>query len=219
MTDFAYPKICYNKLMIITYHGAQHVKLDTTISYNPVAKSSKKGRLTKYGANIAISSMNTSEYNGVAEMTHGSREPFTLAGPGEYETQGIFIKGVGVETQTEDGLKINTVYIFTLDNMQVCFLGSLSKKLSAEVREAMGAADIVFACGNDDKNSLSPYEIYTVAQSLNPKIIIPIGFNQTDFALFLREGGKDGKEQLDKLTIKRKDIDLKNGEVIALTEI
>jgi hypothetical protein len=208
--------------MIITYHGTQHVKLtlgDTTISYNPVGKTSKKGKLTKYGANIALSSMNTPEYNGVGEMAHGNKEPFTVTGPGEYETQGIFIKGVGVETQTEAGMRINTVYTFTLDNMQVCFLGSLSKKLSAEVREAMSGADIVFACGSDDKESLSPYDVYTAAQSLSPKIIIPIGFNQTDFTLFLKEGGKDGKEQLEKLTIKRKDIDIKNGEVIALTEI
>jgi Beta-lactamase superfamily domain len=208
--------------MIITYHGAQHVKLslgDTTISYNPVGKTSKKGKITKYGANIALSSMNSPEYNGVEDMAHGSRAPFTVTGPGEYETQSIFIKGVGVETQIGGETKINTLYTFTLDNMQVCFLGSLSKKLSAEVREAMSGADIVFACGNDDKDSLSPYDIYTVAQSLNPKIIIPIGFNQTDFALFLREGGKDGKEQLEKLTIKRKDIDIKTGEVIALIEI
>ena len=81
--------------------------------------------------------MNAAEYNGVGEMAHGSREPFTVTGPGEYETQGIFIKGVGVETETANGTAINTVYTFTLDNMQVCLLGSLSKKLSAEVREAM----------------------------------------------------------------------------------
>lgn len=207
--------------MIITYHGSQHVKIvlgDLTIGYNPVSKTAK-GKVTKYGANIALSSMNMPEYNGVSEITSGSKGIFAVTGPGEYETQGIFIKAVGVETATPKGMHINTIYTFTLDNMKVCFLGNLSKKLTVHEREQIENIDIVFACSPYDESGLNPFEIYTTAQSFSPKIIIPIGFSEKTLPLFLKEGGKDGTDRLEKLTIKRKDIDMKNGEVITLIEV
>jgi hypothetical protein len=207
--------------MIITYHGEQHVKLalgDLSISYNPVSKSSKK-KVTKYGADIALSSLHLPEYNGVEEMSYNGKTPFSVTGPGEYERDGVFIKGVGVETILKDTTYINTVYTFTLDNMKVCMLGNLSKKLTGTVREELDDIDIVFAASPESGEGLSPFDVYTTAQSLNPKIIIPIGFNDVTLPLFLKEGGKDTKDYLEKLTIKRKDIDQKNGEIITLKEI
>jgi Beta-lactamase superfamily domain len=207
--------------MIITYHGTQHVKLslgDLTIAYNPVSKTAT-GKVTKYGANIALSSMNTSEYNGVSEATHGSKELFTITGPGEYETQGVFIQGVGVETKTKSGMHINTIYTFNLDNMSICFLGSLSKKLTVREREVIADTDVVFVCEGSEVENLNIAELYQTAQSLSPKIIIPIGFSDTTLPLFLREAGTDTREYIEKLTIKRKDIEGKNGEVIALMEV
>ena len=207
--------------MIITYHGAQHVKLslgDLTIAYNPVSKGSK-AKVTKYGANIALSSIHLPLYSGVDEVTHGSKEPFTVTGPGEYETQGIFIKGIGVDTALGKENKINTIYTFTLDNMKVCLLGPLSKKLTAHEREEIGSVDIVFAGDHQTEGALSPFDIYQTAQSLSPKIIIPIGFDEKSLPLFLKEGGADKREYVEKLTIKRKDIDMKNGEVVPLMEV
>jgi Beta-lactamase superfamily domain len=207
--------------MIITYHGTQHIKLalgDVTIAYNPVAKGAK-GKVTKYGANIALSSMNMPDYNGVAEVSTSSRTPFTITGPGEYETQAIFVKGVGVETKTKAGMHINTIYTFTLDNMSVCFLGSLSKKLTAREREVIGDVDVVFVSEGIDVENLNIAELYQTAQSLSPKIIIPTGFSDTTLPMFLREGGKDTPEYIEKLTIKRKDIEMKVGEVVALMEV
>ncbi len=213
--------ICYTSYMIITYHGNQHIKLglgDLTISYNPVSKEGK-GKVTKYGADIAISSLHTPEYFGLEEVTHGNKSPFVITGPGEYETRGVFIKGVGVDTQTKKGAQINTIYTFTLDNMSICFLGSLSKKLTGAVREFVDDADIVFVGEGVHVENLNPFELYQAAQSLNPKIIIPIGFGDTTLPLFLKESGKDTREYVEKLTIKRKDIEQKNGEVIALMEV
>lgn len=206
--------------MIITYHGAQHVKLqvgDMTIGYNPVSKSAK-GKVTKYGANIALSSLHLPLYSGIDQLTLGSKTPFSITGPGEYETEGVFVQGVGVET-TIDGKKyINTIYTFTFDSIKVCFLGSLSQKPSAPVREVIDGADIVFV-GGGEEGSLAPYELYNIALSLGAKIIIPTGLSEKDLPLFLKEGGVDKREYLEKLTVKRKDVELKNGEVIALMEV
>ena len=174
--------------MIITYHGAQHVKLtlgELTIAYNPVAKGSK-AKVTKYGSNIALSAVKLPLYSGIEEVMHGGKEPFSVTGPGEYETQGIFVKGVGVETVFGNEVKINTIYTFTLDNMKVCFLGALSKKLTAHEREEIGNVDIIFAGDYQGEGALSPFDIYQTAQSLNPKIIIPIGFDEKSLPLFLK---------------------------------
>ena len=207
--------------MIITYHGTEHAKLvlgDMTVSYNPVSKDSKK-KVTKYGADIAISSINLPEYNGVSEVVHGSKTPFYITGPGEYETQGIFIKGIGVETDLYEKKYINTIYTFTMDNMKVCFLGNLSKKLAAAEREELEDVDIVFACSPEDGEGLSPFEIYTEAQKLSPKIIIPLGFNEKTLPLFIKEGNVETKDYAEKLTIKRKDIEQKNGDIVTLAEV
>jgi hypothetical protein len=207
--------------MIITYHGSQHIKLsvgDITLGYNPVSKGAA-GKVTKYGATIALSSLHDPLYNGLSELTHGGKEPFVIKGPGETETQGIFIKGVLTEAKLKKGFKINTVYSFIFDGMKVCFLGTLTQKLTGSEREQIGDVDVLFVCGSDDEHSLNPFELYNQALVLEPKIIIPIGFNEKDLPLFLKESGADKREYVEKLTIKKKDIEGKAGEVLPLMEI
>ncbi len=207
--------------MIITYHGNQHIKLslgDITIAYNPVSKGSK-GKVTKYGASIALSSINFPENNGFDQVCHGGKEPFVIKGPGEYEIDNIFIKGVESVADLSTGKKINTSYSFIFDNMKVCFLGSLTHKLTATEREMIGDVEILFVCGGEDRELLNSFESYSNALVLEPKIIIPIGFNEKDLPLFLKEAGKEKIDSLEKLTIKRKDIEMKNAEIVLLSEI
>jgi L-ascorbate metabolism protein UlaG (beta-lactamase superfamily) len=56
---------------------------------------------------------------------------------------------------------------------------------------------------------------YALAVQLEPKAIIPMHYEPQDLKNFLKEAGEDVKPQ-EKLTIKKKDLDGKEGEIVVL---
>ena len=151
--------------MIITYHGLEFVKLqvgDTVIGINPPSKESKFKR-TSFGADIALVTLNDPDFNGGDSLSRGDRNPFVIAGPGEYEIGGTFIKGLPSQSNYGGKDRINTIYSLSVDGMNICFLGALSNPvLKNETIEAVDGIDILFVPigGN---GVLTPAEGYKVA--------------------------------------------------------
>ena len=58
-----------------------------------------------------------------------------------------------------------------------------------------------------------------LASSLEPKLIIPMDYDDASLKAFLKEIGEEKADVVDKLTLKRKDLDTKEGEVIVLKAI
>ena len=211
--------------MIITYFGREHFKLqvgDLTVAINPVSKEGK-GKVTKYGADITLITTNHPDYNGAEQTELGAKTPFVIKGAGEYEVQNIFIKGFGTTTTLKDGKKEtvyqNTSYVFTIDGIRVTFLGALSEILKPEHKEVIDETDVLFIPVGEDGFLLNPYDAYKLAVSLEPKLIIPMDYNEQSLPIFLKETGKDKVEPVEKLTIKRKDIEGKLGEVVLFHEL
>ncbi len=210
--------------MIVTYFGKSCFKIqqgETVIAYNPISKDTTSGvKPVRFGAQVALSSTRHPDYNGVENTSFGETVPFVIEGPGDYEVKGIFIKGMMTDVVLDGKKYINTIYTLTVDNINLCFLGALgSGALSAEAREKIGSPDILFVpIGGGDV--LDPAQAQKLALSLEPKIIIPMeyGDDMQKDALkhFLREAGQDSVSPIEKLTVKRKDIESKNGEVIIL---
>ena len=121
------------------------------------------------------------------------------------------------ESTLEEKKYINTIYSFTIDNISICFLGCMShNKISAEIRGDIGSPDILFVpIGNHDL--LDPSEAYKLAVSLEPKIIIPMDYDDKTLKAFLKEGGQDKVEAIDKLTLKAKDVVGREGEIVVLS--
>jgi hypothetical protein len=63
---------------------------------------------------------------------------------------------------------------------------------------------------------LGPAEAYKFAVSLEPSIIIPMNFDEKSLKVFLKESGNEGIKPTEKLTIKKKDLDGKEGEIVIL---
>lgn len=126
--------------MIITHHGADFFKVsfgDTTIAVNPISKDSKI-KSTKFGSDITLVSLNSSEHNGVEQTSRGEKESFVIQGPGEYEVQGVFIKGFLSNSVCGGKERINTIYTVALEGINLGFLGALSdEKLTAEAKEGL----------------------------------------------------------------------------------
>lgn len=211
--------------MIATYHGGVFLKLQTgdiTIAINPISKDSGK-KVTRFGSDICLVSSNLSLTNGVEQVESAGKTPFIISGPGEYEIKGINIKGVESDFNWDKQVKKNTSYIFTFDNIKICVLGVLTEKLSAEARDAISSCDLLIlpVCeGKEGENKfLSAHDAVVVANNLEPKMIIPVGYDDKTLPVFLKEAGALGLQAIEKLTIKKKDLDGKEGAVVTLQEI
>jgi L-ascorbate metabolism protein UlaG (beta-lactamase superfamily) len=211
--------------MIITHHGADFFKVsfgDTTIAVNPISKDSKL-KSTKFGSDITLVSLNSPEHNGVELTSRGEKESFVIQGPGEYEVQGVFIKGFLSNSVYGGKEHINTIYTVALEGINLGFLGALSdEKLSAEAKEGLEGIDILFVPVGGD-GVLDPSAAHKLAVQFEPKIIIPSHFAEVGekdaLKKFLKESGEESVRPIDKLTIKKKDVEGKEGEVIVLESL
>ncbi len=217
--------------MIITNLGHEFFKVqlgDLTIAFNPPSKESTF-KSAKFGADIVLETLAHEDMSGGSDLAYGDRAPFIISGPGEYERKGIFIKGVAgasrYDLDAKDENLINTIYSLSVDGINLLFLGAQSTELPAQLSDVVDEVDIVFIpIGGDASKSggemgvFSPKEAYKVAMNLEAKVIIPMHFSSAkDEALkqFIKEAGGEST-MTDKLTIKRKDIEGKEGEIIVL---
>lgn len=208
--------------MIITYHGLEFFKIqfgDIIVAFNPPSKESKF-KSSRFGADIVLISLNHEDFNGSDTLSYGDKMPFVINGPGEYEIKNIFVKGF-FSTSSYKNKKINTIYFLKLESMNICFLGALgSADLSQEIKEKMDDIDILFVpIGN--KEVLDSTDAYKLAVKLQPKIIIPMHYSDDKdpcLKTFLSEEGIKNLEPLDKLTLKRKDLVNKDGEIVVLAQ-
>lgn len=207
--------------MIITYLGGEFVKVqfgDTTIAFNPVSKDSSL-KTSKFGADIVLSSLNHEDMNGVDQLSFGDKKPFVITGPGEYEVKGVFIKGLPGISKYGGEDRINTIYTLSLEGMNICHLGAqVASELQKDTDEAIGEVDILFVPIGGD-GVLDPAAAYKLAVSIEPKIIIPIHYgdigDKDALKKFLKEAGENPKAE-PKLTLKKKDLEGKEAEVVVL---
>ena len=182
--------------MIISYQGLDSFKIsqgDLAVAVNPQAKTSADVTLFSSGR------AETSEKSG-----------FVIDGPGEYEIKEVFIKGF----LTEGKDRLNTIYLITFEGMKLCYLGAIANpELSSETNEAIEDVDILFV----PVNTLDPAAAYKLAVALEPKVIIPMNFDNKTLEQFLKEGGEK-VEPIDKFVVKKKDLEGKEGEIVLLKE-
>lgn len=97
-----------------------------------------------------------------------------LAGAGEYEVSGISVIGL----QTEEG----TVFLYEVDNLRICNLGNVTKKLSDTKLSQVGDIDILLL--PVVPNSLE------LMQQFESLYVIPFAYKeQAELDKFLKESG------------------------------
>lgn len=206
--------------MVISYEGTEFFRIqygDTVLAFNPVSKSSslKGGR---FGADIVLISLNHEDFNGVENVTFGERKPFVISGPGEYELKGVSVRGLSSESNYGGEKRLNTIYLVNIEGMNICFLGALSAvSLAKEVTQYLEDIDILFVPIGGD-GLLDSESAYKLVVNLEPKIVIPMHYTSSkkDLDQFLKEAGESGHELFDKLTLKRKDLEDKEGDIMVL---
>ncbi|MDE1874840.1 MAG: MBL fold metallo-hydrolase [Patescibacteria group bacterium] len=206
--------------MVITYQGGAFVKVqfgDITLAVNPVSKDSKRFKPVRFGADIALVSINDADMNGLDQVSFGEKQAFAITGPGEYEIKEVFIKGFKSDSRYGGEYRLNTLYTVHLENMNLCFLGAhVGKDIPDDASEALDDVDVLFVPVGAE-GTLSPADAYKLAVKVEPKLIIPLSFgNSAALKAFLKEAGEEADKPQDKLTLKKKDLDGKEADVVVL---
>ncbi len=205
--------------MVITHHGGQCFKVsfgDTTLAFDPVSKQAKKLSAVKFGADVAFISMHHANFNGADQVAFGNKEPFVISGPGEYEVGEVTARGYGVETMYEGEKRFNTIYQVTLEGMNIVFLGALGEPdIDPKILGEFGDIDILFIpIGGGDV--LEVPQASKLAVKLEAKCVIPMHYDQNALKAFLKEESAESVKPIDKLTVKKKDVQAMNGDVVVL---
>lgn len=205
--------------MVITHHGGQCFKVsfgDTTIAFDPISKKSKLGSV-KFGADVAFVSLHHPDFNGTDEVAFGSKQPFVVDGPGEYEIGAVTARGYGVKTVYDKVERFNTIYQVKLEEINMIFLGALgSEVIDPQILADFGDIDILFVpIGGGDV--LDVPAASKLATKLEAHCIIPMHYTDTALKAFLKEVGSDNGKPVDKLTVKKKDLALMESEIVVLS--
>ncbi|OGY58136.1 MAG: hypothetical protein A3D47_00335 [Candidatus Colwellbacteria bacterium RIFCSPHIGHO2_02_FULL_43_15] len=132
-----------------------------------------------------------------------------IQGPGEYEVAGIKIKGVNLGGESNHKY-IRTMYLVEMDELNLCFLGEMEKDLDESFLENMGEVDILFVEGEDVK------KITTLIKDIDPRMVV--SKSDTSAKALAKELGQT-TEPVDRLSVKKKDLDENETKLIWLRDL
>lgn len=205
--------------MVITHHGGQCFKVsfgDTTLAFDPISKKSKLSPV-KFGSDVAFISMHHPDFDGADQVALGSKQPFVVEGPGEYEIGDVTARGYAVKTVYAGVERYNTIYQVTLEGINMVFLGALSDPaIDPKILGELGNIDILFVpIGGGDV--LEVPQASKLAVKLEAKCVIPMHYDKNALDAFLKEESANDTKPQDKLTIKKKDVAEMSGDIVVLT--
>ncbi len=201
--------------MVISYHGCQFFKVsfgDTTLAFDPIAKGTAYPQ-TKFGADIALVSLWHPHMNGVEQVSHGTKEPFVIQGPGEYECGAVTVRGYGMKTVYDKEERYTTIYQVRMEDMNLVFLGALgTAEIDPKILSELGDIDILFIpIGGGDV--LDVPAASKLAVKLEAHLILPMHYDKSAKEAFIKEIGSGNTDKVEKLTLKKKEVQELEGEV------
>ena len=100
--------------------------------------------------------------------------------------------------------------------MNIVFLGALSEpEIDPKILSELGTIDILFIpIGGGDV--LEVPQASKLAVKLEAKLVIPMHYDAPALKAFLKEESSEDTKPVEKLTIKKKDVDTMEGEIAVL---
>lgn len=212
--------------MIITWYGHSCFKIEArgvTLAVDPFSKAIG---LTppRFHADIVLVSHSHPDHANAATI-HGS--PQIISGPGEYEIRGILIQGIPTFHDAHRGQDRgpNTVFRIAADSITIAHLGDFGESnLRPETAEALGDVDILLIPIGGKPSTIDAKTAAAISAQIEPGIVIPIHYkipglkaSLAGLEPFLKELGVKPPESLPKLTVKKKDLEVRRTNVVILT--
>lgn len=209
--------------MVINFYNHSCFKAqsgDIIIAFDPPSKESKF-KAPRFQADIILISHNNLNHNGRDALNlKQESERYVLDLPGEYEIKDILIKGIQSRIENENENLVNTIFTLDIEDMRICHMGDFAENtLRPEIKEALGKIDILFFPVGGDFLEVSHGA--AIVNEIEPAIVIPMHYdasekNNEKLQEFLKEFSDDQIERVEKLTVKKKDINEENLKVAVL---
>jgi L-ascorbate metabolism protein UlaG (beta-lactamase superfamily) len=155
-------------------------------------------------------------------VSEANPEAFIIDGPGEYEKQGIAVRGISSFHDKSGGKErgLNTIYTIKAEDMTICHLGDLGQeKLEDKQLEDIGDVDILMIPVGG-LYTIDYKEAVNVITQIEPKIIVPMHYKLKDLKLdlagpekFLKEIGLT-PEKVDKLKMVKKNLPVEEMKLV-----
>ncbi len=141
-------------------------------------------------------------------------ETFVIDRPGEYEVGGLFVLGIGFKSKI-------TVYVVTIDDLRIGFLGSLTDKLSDKQLEELDGVDILLLPVGG-KPYIDSKQANFLIDKIQPSFVIPMAYKMPGLKIdletvdeFLKEVGVQDTKAIDKLLVSKESLPLER-EIVVL---
>lgn len=204
----------------ITTKPAGRGQEDVTIFIDPFDKAVGL-RPPQGSADLVLVTHDHHDHNNV-EAIKG--EPYVIDIPGEYSVKGINIVGMKTFHDKKQGAERgdNTIYIFETEEMRICHMGDLCHNLSEKELELINGVNVLMI-PIGGKYTLDGKEAVDVIKKIEPEIVIPIHYkingstvDVDDEKKFCKEIGSCPREKVNKINIKKKDLEGKSMEVVLM---
>ena len=159
----------------------------------------------------------------IALYSHGTKDaatlsqnPFVLDTIGECE-----VKNTGVYS-FPGGDEDNLIFKVATEGLLVVHLGKITKKIDDSLLEKIGDPDILILPVGGKGKYLSPEDAAAVVSAIEPRIVIPVGYQcdtESDvlpLSEFIKESGLKSDVTDKKLIIKKKDLPAEETKLMVL---
>ena len=214
--------------MTITWHGQSCFRIqgtDVSILIDPF--SSEIGLVAPRSKNdivlISHNHLDHNNYNG---------EGFKISGPGEYEVKEVSVLGIeGYHGEDEKNKELITIYKIKMEGITLCHLSDFGQKTFLKNQlDLIGDVDILFVpvggeylLDGKKLKTLNGEEASEIVNEIEPRIVIPMHYKVPGLKIkedgvedFLKAEGEKNLEPVEKLVIKKKDLDEGKTRIVIL---
>jgi len=172
-------------------------------------------------ADIATISHDHSDHNNPSLLKN---DPAILDLPGEYSIKGVSIKGIDSFHDKIEGAEFgrNVIFVIESEGIRFCHLGNVGAPLSNKQLEEVNGVDVL-AVSVGDAPFMTAKDAKNFVDQIEPKIILPMHYKIPGLSLkigdeknFCKLIGTCPREKSAKLTLKKKDFEDKEMEVILM---
>ena len=204
----------------ITTKPAGRATDDITIFFDPFDKETGL-RPPQGQASLVLVSHDHHDHNNVAAL---KGEPVVLDTAGEYSVKGVNIVGIEAYHDEKEGQERGKVNLFILETegFKICHLSDLGSDLTPKQLEEIDGVDILFIPVGGTY-TIDGKKAAEIARKIEPAMVIPMHYkvagstiNISDEKNFCDSMGTCPKEKVSKLTLKKKDLEGKNLEVVLM---
>lgn len=151
--------------------------------------------------------------------------PVVIDAPGEYSVKSINVTGIDSFHDDKEGAERgrNTIFILDTEDIRICHLGDLGHDLDVKQLEKIGDVDILMI-PIGGKYTIDFKVAAKIAKKLSPSIIIPMHYKMKDSTVdvadekdFCSEMGNCPKEKVNKVNLKKKDLEEKSMEIVLMS--